>query len=67
LAWGIHSGNGVEYILAINRKHLFNPVAFAVALDGNYVGQTANWWVANVQMLPFVLIGGLLIVRKVQR
>ncbi len=56
-----------KYIIAINRKHLFNPAAFAVALTALTVNQTASWWVADMPMLPFVLIGGLLIVRKTQK
>ena len=56
-----------KYILAINRKHLFNPVAFAVALTALTVNQTADWWVGTTAMLPFVLVGGLLVVRKTRR
>lgn len=56
-----------KYILTINRKHIFNPVAFAVALTAFTVDQSASWWVGTAAMLPFVLIGGLLIVRKIQR
>src|SRR5260221_3650858 len=67
LVWVSVLAMASKYILAISRKHLFNPVAFAVALVAITVGQATNWWVGNVQMLPFVLIGGLLIVRKVQR
>ena len=56
-----------KYIVAINKKHLFNPVAFAVAVTALTINQTASWWVGNAPMLPFVLIGGLLVVRKIRR
>ncbi len=56
-----------KYIFAINGKHLFNPVAFAVALTYFTINQSASWWVGNAWMAPFVLIGGLLVVRKIGR
>lgn len=56
-----------KYILAINKKHIFNPVAIAVVLTSFGFNQSANWWVGNLYLLPFVIIGGYLIVRKTQR
>lgn len=56
-----------KYMLAIGRKHIFNPAAIAVVLTSVGAGQSASWWVGSKPMLPFVLIGGLLIVRKVRR
>jgi ferredoxin-NADP reductase len=56
-----------KYILAINGKHVFNPVAFAVALTYFTVNQSASWWIGNGWMAPLVLLGGLLVVRKIGR
>ena len=57
-----------KYIFAIGKKHLFNPAAFAVALTALVLNEPATWWVGgNLALLPIVLIGGLLIVRKIQR
>jgi ferredoxin-NADP reductase len=56
-----------KYIVAIKGRHLFNPVAFAVALTYFATNQSASWWVGNSVLLPLVLIGGLLIIRKVGR
>ncbi|MEI6304577.1 MAG: FAD-binding oxidoreductase [Candidatus Taylorbacteria bacterium] len=56
-----------KFIIAINKKHVFNPVAFAVALTAITLNQSATWWVGTLYMLPFVLIGGLLIVKKIRR
>ncbi len=57
-----------KFIFALGKRHLFNPAAFGVALASLTIHQSATWWVGgNVWLLPFVLIGGLLIVRKVRR
>ena len=62
--WGIAS----KFMLAIGKKHIFNPAALGVALTGLLAAQPATWWVAgNLSLLPFVLVGGLLIARKLQR
>ena len=55
-----------KYILSIKRKHLFNPAAIAVVLTAIGPRQTASWWIGTAAMLPFVLIGGILIARKVK-
>lgn len=56
-----------KYILAIRRKHLFNPAAIAVALTAIGAGQAASWWVGGSVMLPYVLAGGLILTRKLNR
>lgn len=57
-----------KYIFAIGRKHIFNPAAFGVALPGLLLGQPATWWVgSNIVLLPIVIVGGLLLTRKLQR
>ncbi len=56
-----------KYILAIGKKHVFNPAAIAVALCAYGLGQSASWWVGTAWMMPVVIIGGILIVRKIQR
>ncbi len=62
--WAIAS----KFIFAIGRKHLFNPAAFGVALSALLLDQPATWWVGgNLALLPMVLVGGLLIVRKLRR
>ena len=56
-----------KFILAIRKKHIFNPAAVAVALTAVGAGQTASWWVGTSYLLPFVVIGGLLVIRKTNR
>lgn len=56
-----------KYILKIKRKHIFNPVAIAaVILDLSGSGLVI-WWVGSRVLLPFTLILGLMIVRKLRR
>jgi len=57
-----------KFIFAIGKKHIFNPAAFGIALSGLMIGHAASWWVGGtLPLLPFVVIGGLLIVRKIHR
>ncbi len=55
-----------KFIIAINKKHIFNPAAFAVFLTSLTIGGSANWWIGSAAMLPFVIFG-LLVVRKIRR
>jgi ferredoxin-NADP reductase len=58
-----------KYLLAPHKKHIFNPAALGAVVTGFVmVGGHASWWVGgNLALLPFVLIGGLAIVRKIRR
>jgi glycine betaine catabolism B len=56
-----------KYMLAIGRKHIFNPAAIAVVLTAWGAGQAASWWVGTASMLPFVAIGGILLIQKIHR
>src|ERR1700690_1442317 len=67
LAWAAVLANASKYIIAIKGKHLFNPAAFAVALTYFTINQSASWWVGSGSILVFVILGGLLVVRKLGR
>lgn len=67
LGWAAVLAMASKYILSVKGKHPFNPVAFAVAVTYFATNQSASWWVGSGQMLPFVLVGGLLLVRKLRR
>ncbi len=67
LIWAAVLTMASKYIINIRGKHIFNPVALAVTLTSYAAGQSATWWVGNIPMLPFVVIGGLLIIRKIKR
>lgn len=62
--WAIAS----KFIVATGGKHVFNPAALGVALTAVLLDVPATWWVAgNLTLMPAVLIGGFLIVRKLKR
>lgn len=67
LAWAGILAMSSKYILAINKKHIFNPVAISITLTAFALNGNASWWIGNLQMMPVVIIGGYLIVRKIQR
>lgn len=67
LIWASVWAMGSKFIANIGGKHIFNPAAFAVALTALTISQSASWWVGSPAMLPAVLIGGLLVIRKVRR
>ena len=66
-AWAAVGAVSAKFILAINRKHIFNPAAFGMVAASIATGSAPSWWVGTAYMAPFVLIGGLLIVRKVRK
>ncbi len=55
-----------KYILNINKKHIFNPVAISVLVTYIFSIGGASWWVGTTSMLIPVLFG-LIVVRKIQR
>lgn len=56
-----------KYLLAIRRQHVFNPAALGIFLTGIFFGQYSTWWVGSLQMLPLVIVGGILVLRKINR
>lgn len=56
-----------KYVLKIRKKHIFNPAAItAVILDLAGSGSVV-WWIGSFVMVPFVVVLGLLVVRKIRR
>jgi ferredoxin-NADP reductase/Na+-translocating ferredoxin:NAD+ oxidoreductase RnfD subunit len=66
LFWAAVLAIASKYILAIGKKHIFNPAAVAVTITAFAAVGSASWWVGTLPMLPFELLG-LLIVRKIRR
>lgn len=56
-----------KYILAIRKKHIFNPAAIAVVITALFLGQSASWWIGTTWMVVPVIIGGFLLTRKLIR
>jgi len=67
LGWVTILAMGSKYILTINKRHIFNPAALAVVITAFVINKSASWWVGTFAMMPFVLVSGLLIVRKIKR
>jgi len=64
LGWAGILAMGSKYVLAIYNKHIFNPAAIAAVIVAFALNDAASWWVGTAWMLPVVLAGGFLIVRK---
>ncbi|MBN8995135.1 MAG: RnfABCDGE type electron transport complex subunit D [Rhizobiales bacterium] len=57
-----------KFVLAVGRRHLFNPAALGVFLSGALLDQPATWWISgHLAFLPVVIAGGLVVVRKLRR
>lgn len=56
-----------KYILALDKKHIFNPVSVAIVVTSLVLNQSASWWVGTTYMTPFVAFAGFLVVRKIRR
>lgn len=67
LGWAAILAMASKYIIALNKKHLFNPAAIAVVITAFALHEAASWWVGTAMMLPAVLLGALLLVRKMRQ
>ncbi len=56
-----------KYLLTIKQHHIFNPAAIGMVALFFLSSTPATWWVGAPILLPFVAIGGYLVVRKVNR
>lgn len=56
-----------KYLLSIEYKHIFNPVIIGAIVSSFVLKVSASWWIGSTVMLPAVIFGGLLIVRKIRR
>ena len=67
LGWSAILAMSSKYILAIYKKHIFNPAAIAVVITAFALNESASWWVGTASMAPVVIIGGVLIARKLRQ
>lgn len=67
LGWAAILATSSKYILSLNNKHIFNPAAIAVVITSFALGESASWWVGTASMLPVVLVGGVLLIRKIRQ
>jgi ferredoxin-NADP reductase len=56
-----------KYVMAIGRRHIFNPAAIAAVLLSVNPYTVAFWWVGTPVMLPVVAAVGFLVVRKIRK
>lgn len=56
-----------KYAMVAHRKHIFNPAALAVLASGLILGKGASWWAGNQQLLPVIVIGGIIVLAKTKR
>lgn len=56
-----------KFLLAPRKKHIFNPVAISLFVAPFIFDKFASWWVGVSPMLPFIAIGGFLIIKKLRR
>jgi ferredoxin-NADP reductase len=56
-----------KYLLAYRQRLIFNPAAIAAVIISLFGLGSASWWIASQFMTAFVIILGLLVLRKVRR
>jgi len=56
-----------KYLLAWRGRHIFNPAAVGAVLVAVFGLGAASWWVATPLLLPFCLVGGLLVLYRTRR
>lgn len=67
LAWASILAMASKYVIAWRHSHLFNPAAIAVVLTSLVAHHSASWWISDSRMTPFVILGGVLVIRKLRR
>jgi len=56
-----------KYLLAISKKHVFNPAAIALVIMALFGSGIGAWWIGSSVMLIPVAILGFLVLRKLRR
>lgn len=56
-----------KYIVARQKKHIFNPAAFAAALLSLTGIHAVTWWIGSSVLWPFALILGISVVYKIHK
>lgn len=56
-----------KYFFAVEKKHIFNPVALSMFVIGLLGFGNSIWWIGSAVTLPFVAVLGVLIVRKIRK
>lgn len=64
LALAVAAANLSKYVLAVRGRHVLNPIAAGAVVVTLTGISGAGWWVATPALLPFILIGGALVIRR---
>lgn len=56
-----------KYFFAYHKKHILNPVAIGVFIPSLFSIGGASWWVGTPIMSIAIILGGILLIRKIQR
>jgi len=56
-----------KYLITFRGRHIFNPAAFGAVASAALFGNGASWWLAGYAVAPFIILGGLLILKKIRR
>ncbi len=56
-----------KYLFAFRRRHIFNPAAMGAFVAGLTGLTFSAWWIATPILLPFVAVGGFLILVRTRR
>ena len=56
-----------KYIITNSRSHIFNPAASGAFIAGQFFNKYPSWWVGTKWLTPIVILGGVLILRKMKR
>jgi ferredoxin-NADP reductase len=56
-----------KYVITFYKSHIFNPAAAGAFIAGEIFHKYAAWWVGTKFMTPIIVIGGILVLRKMKR
>lgn len=58
---------GSKFLLAVDKKHIFNPAGISIFIISLFGFGNIIWWVGSTVLLPFVIVLGFLVVRKLRK
>lgn len=56
-----------KYLITWRKGHIFNPAAAGAFAAGQLFHQFPSWWVGTKFMTPVLILGGILILKKMKR
>jgi glycine betaine catabolism B len=58
---------GSKYLIAWKKRHILNPAAFGALLVALVLSRPNGWWAGDITMIPFVVLGGLIVAQRTSR